>query len=840
MDSPSKLQSVSFEFPEDSMDGKTSKQREEKEPKNLTQSKAAWRMEARCKMLAALVVFVAFIVHLIRILTKGSDTCSLMFNDGWWRGDMWQPYGCMMHRYVPSEARTCLQNHPVAFVGDSRIRGLYYKLVNILDPEKKLHAVKHHDLHYKDGNTTLDFYWRPYVDQSVKKMYDKWIESSRRRPHLIITGMATWTIKNLGINRAAEYQKNLTLLKESIEVLSKLNESPKKVKLPGTKLSPFPTSPTTIWTLQAPTVFSKLSKARKSLTISSITKLNDIASNVFFNSSVKVLQSIALAAKARPKSTDDGVHYNSPVIDVELDFLLNFYCNRYMQVNDASCCLPTPRITQLQYNTFAVFVTCFVLFIIMFVCRRMWPPSEQDGTAGVEATTPGGHESYSLHWVYSESMYPVMRYMAKLGIIMLYFYLCDRTNLFFKEQKQYSNTAFFLSMLGFLVLGAYTWTPHDEISSLNRDQTDEWKGWMQLVILLYHYIGASQTLPIYVFIRLLVASYLFMSGYGHFLFFWTKGDYSLFRFCQVMTRMNLFTVVLCLVMGRPYQFYYFVPLISFWFVVIYATMVFFPRVSASSVREDPKQYIFIWLKFFVLFGTIYILWSSPILFDWVFSQWAVKQLFIDENDSVREWRFRSWLDRYIVLYGMVFGFAYHTAKHFKIFDDTLRKGLFKSLHSKVTMVMSVVALAVYGIQAFTCSNKPSCNATHSVASCIPITAYILLRNVPGSMRSRFSRFYAWVGSISLELFIGQYHIWLAQDTRGVLVLIPGYPALNAILTSFVFVCVCHEVNKVTSALSRELVSKDLKTMLRRLVVFVIMLIVIWWHKTHHALRPRMD
>ncbi|EDO48978.1 predicted protein, partial [Nematostella vectensis] len=725
MDSPSKLQSVSFEFPEDSMDGKISKQREEKEPKNLTQSKAAWRMEARCKMLAALVVFVAFIVHLIRILTKGSDTCSLMFNDGWWRGDMWQPYGCMMHRYIPSEARTCLQNHPVAFVGDSRIRGLYYKLVNTLDPEKKLHAVKHHDLHYKDGNTTLDFYWRPYVDQTVKKMYDKWIESSRRRPHLIITGMATWTIKNLGINRAAEYQKNLTLLKESIEVLSKLNESPKKVKLPGTKLSPFPTSPTTIWTLQAPTVFSKLSKARKSLTISSITKLNDIASNVFFNSSVKVLQSIALAAKARPKSTDDGVHYNSPVIDVELDFLLNFYCNRYMQVNDASCCLPTPRITQLQYNTFAVFVTCFVLFIIMFVCRRMWPPSEQDGTAGVEATTPGGHESYSLHWVYSESMYPVMRYMAKLGIIMLYFYLCDRTNLFFKEQKQYSNTAFFLSMLGFLILGAYTWTPHDE----------------------------------------------------------------------VMTRMNLFTVVLCLVMGRPYQFYYFVPLISFWFVVIYATMVFFPRVSASSVREDPKQYIFIWLKFFVLFGTIYILWSSPILFDWVFSQWAVKQLFIDENDSVREWRFRSWLDRYIVLYGMVFGFAYHTAKHFKIFDDTLRKGLFKSLHSKVTMVMSVVALAVYGIQAFTCSNKPSCNATHSVASCIPITAYILLRNVPGSMRSRFSRFYAWVGSISLELFIGQYHIWLAQDTRGVLVLIPGYPALNAILTSFVFVCVCHEVNK---------------------------------------------
>jgi hypothetical protein len=58
-------------------------------------------------------------------------------------------------------------------------------------------------------------------------------------------------------------------------------------------------------------------------------------------------------------------------------------------------------------------------------------------------------------------------------------------------------------------------------------------GWMQLVILIYHMTGASGILPIYMHIRVLVSSYLFLSGYGHFCYFWQRGDAGVVRFFQV-------------------------------------------------------------------------------------------------------------------------------------------------------------------------------------------------------------------------------------------------------------------------------------------------------------------
>ena len=66
-----------------------------------------------------------------------------------------------------------------------------------------------------------------------------------------------------------------------------------------------------------------------------------------------------------------------------------------------------------------------------------------------------------------------------------------RTDIFMKSNKHFASIRFFIPLLYVFFVGIFAIDQCKTPSLLNRDQTDEWKGWMQLVILIYHVTGAS-------------------------------------------------------------------------------------------------------------------------------------------------------------------------------------------------------------------------------------------------------------------------------------------------------------------------------------------------------------
>lgn len=326
--------------------------------------------------------------------------------------------------------------------------------------------------------------------------------------------------------------------------------------------------------------------------------------------------------------------------------------------------------------------------------------------------------------------------ISTLAIIMAYFYLCDRTNFFMKENKYYSEFSFWIPLGYVFVLGLFFTEESRFTKVLHRDQTDELKGWMQLVILIYHLTGADCITSIYMQIKVLISAYLFLSGYNHFSYMWHTGNAGLTRFLQILFRLNFMTIVLCLCMNRPYQFYYFVPLISFWFVIIYFVLALPPQITSSNSDSNPYKYLYLVLKFIGLSIVITIFYMSEVFFERIFVTRPWKALFVTTDDDITSWWHRWKLDRYTITYGMVFAAIFHTSQKYNIIDDNTHHNLFSGRISIVAALLALSGIGFYTTFTFLCRNKLDCEEIHSYVVFVPILGYIVLRNLSGRAASK--------------------------------------------------------------------------------------------------------
>lgn len=340
-------------------------------------------------------------------------------------------------------------------------------------------------------------------------------------------------------------------------------------------------------------------------------------------------------------------------------------------------------------------------------------------------------------------------------------------------------------------------TPSPENEVLNRYQTDEWKGWMQLTILLYHYMHAME---IYNGIRVMITCYVWMTGFGNFSFFYMTNDYSLPRVLQMLWRLNFLVVFLCLVHGNPYILYYICPLHTYFFFMVYAVM------SIGKEKNYTKWYLRI--KLGVLALIIYLVWDCD---TGIFER--MHMLFLSDEPvagatmgSNWGWYFRSYLDHWSTLLGMVF------ALNFPIVSLFYRKSEARSKQRQWMGKLAMAAGMLFALKLWVSGplmySKIPYNSTNPYFGAIPLLTYIYLRNLTPRMRSYSMVLLHEIGKTTLETYLMQHHIWLTSNSKTILVFLPGWPRVNLALVTCIYVTLSRKLYSLTLLLRGMLLPND--------------------------------
>lgn len=137
---------------------------------------------------------------------------------------------------------------------------------------------------------------------------------------------------------------------------------------------------------------------------------------------------------------------------------MNTLCNKRLRPIDGSCCQTMAPLTFLQKLSVCFFLGSALVFLLLHVLgkrhhRRLVAPDVEslEEKKPATAAAPLGLKA-------------ACQALCRMGLIMGYFYLCDRANVFMKEQKFYTHSTFFIPLINVFVLGVFCCENSKEVS----------------------------------------------------------------------------------------------------------------------------------------------------------------------------------------------------------------------------------------------------------------------------------------------------------------------------------------------------------------------------------------
>eukprot|EP00002_Diphylleia_rotans_P006202 TRINITY_DN1553_c0_g3_i1.p1 TRINITY_DN1553_c0_g3~~TRINITY_DN1553_c0_g3_i1.p1 ORF type:complete len:640 (+),score=137.91 TRINITY_DN1553_c0_g3_i1:52-1971(+) len=395
------------------------------------------------------------------------------------------------------------------------------------------------------------------------------------------------------------------------------------------------------------------------------------------------------------------------------------------------------------------------------------PHGNSSGETGVEAYA----SPFRSIGAAVTALTPFSAHMLGFGAPMLLFmYIVRHPNLVLEKTADFD--FFLFLMFVFFIVAFFTIRKAHSPVILNRDQTEEWKGWMQIAFLAYHYFKVKE---VYNTIRILIACYVWMTGFGHVYFCAQQNKYDIVRVLRMFFRLNFMVMFVCIATDTPYMLYYICAMHTFWFLLAYGTMLI-----GHQYNKFPGVIL---AKIIAALVFVVVLFETSSVADYFFR--PLSFLLEYEDDNMHEWKFRVMLDRYVPVWGMLFGYLLPKIQTW--LSGLEAKGPVAEWSVKAPISVAMLAAFYYWLNEYFMLEKFTYNKVHPYTSFIPLFVYLWFRNLTPTLRTYYLELFAWWGKVTLESYISQFYILLADTTRKLLLIIPGYPFLNFLASCLLLV-----------------------------------------------------
>ncbi|KAF1998348.1 hypothetical protein P154DRAFT_564730 [Amniculicola lignicola CBS 123094] len=358
-------------------------------------------------------------------------------------------------------------------------------------------------------------------------------------------------------------------------------------------------------------------------------------------------------------------------------------------------------------------------------------------------------------------------YSASILLLAASFcFLADRTQIFDKIGKVYSSDEynFLLLVVCLFCLIAIACIPpftnplrkiHDlegETPQPQQIPMEDRRGFAHIFFLAYSYVSPPDTSKDQFWYGICI--FLFM--YQHTMFLLLKYDFSLTDLLRILLRLNMFPILLSFIMDRPYTSYTLPWLISFWYLVFFATLKFRNEENLGSIR-----FLFgkVMLSMLLVTGILYtpgLLENALLSFGTLFRA----QLNVDEirNHLIAQQTTSCAAVLTANAHIYIASLLYHVKRQPVRFVHLLK------VYKALVILLIPVCIMVFLFWAFCPFYKANSDFFATYFKWVPILLGFILWCRMNAVFMSFTL----IGKVTLELQLLAQHIWLAGDGYGVL------------------------------------------------------------------------